>query len=68
MLGHYFQIADGGLKAKSVSDPRGSVAVNVSVIRAVPVLPAEWLLSGLVYDVATGLVEVVLPAAPIRNA
>jgi carbonic anhydrase len=31
-------------------------------------LPAAWILSGLVYDVATGIVEVVVPAAPIRSA
>src|ERR1700724_3630979 len=27
-------------------------------------LPANWLVSGLVYDVTTGLVEVVVPPAP----
>ena len=30
-------------------------------------LPGEWLISGLVYDVATGLVEIVVPPAPIRT-
>jgi hypothetical protein len=29
-----------------------------------PALPGNWLISGLVYDVATGLVEIVVPAAP----
>jgi carbonic anhydrase len=67
MLAHYFQIAEGGLKAKTVTDPRAAVAVDVAALRAVPVLPAAWILSGLVYDVATGLVEVVVPAAPIRK-
>ena len=68
MLSHYFQIAEGGLKAKAVMDPRAAVAVDVAALRAVPVLPAAWILSGLVYDVATGIVEVVVPAAPIRSA
>jgi carbonic anhydrase len=31
-------------------------------------LPGSWLISGLVYDVATGLVEIVVPPAPIRTA
>jgi carbonic anhydrase len=31
-------------------------------------LPAEWLISGLVYDVATGLVEIVVPPSQIRAA
>jgi hypothetical protein len=30
-------------------------------------LPGEWLISGLVYDVATGLVEIVVPPAAIRT-
>ena len=68
MLAHYFQIPESVLAGKSVTNPRAAVAVDVAVLRAIPVLPAAWLLSGLVYDVATGLVEVVVPAAPIRNA
>ena len=40
----------------------------VAALRAIPALPGEWLISGLVYDVATGLVEVVVPATPIRTA
>jgi carbonic anhydrase len=44
------------------------VAVDVAALRAISALPDEWLISGLVYDVATGLVEVVVPAAPIRTA
>lgn len=66
MLAHYFQIAEGGVKAKAVTDPRAAVAVDVAALRAIPALPAAWILSGLVYDVATGLVEVVVPGAPIR--
>jgi carbonic anhydrase len=62
-LAHYFQIRENEIKAKAVSDPRAAVAVDVAVLRAIPGLPAAWLVSGLVYDVATGLVEVVVPAA-----
>jgi carbonic anhydrase len=68
MLTHYFQIQEGGLKAKAVTDPRAAVAVDVALLRTVPALPGEWLVSGLVYDVATGLVETVVPPAPIRTA
>ena len=68
MLAHYFQIRAGELKAKAVTDPRAAVAVDVAALRAIPALPAKWLISGLVYDVATGLVEVVVPPAPIRRA
>jgi len=66
MLAHYFQIQEAELNTKAVSDPRAAVAADVASLRAIPALPSEWLISGLVYDVATGLVEVVVPAARIR--
>ncbi len=68
MLAHYFQIPESDLKKKAVTDPRAAVAVDVATLRSIPALPGHWLVSGLVYDVATGLVEVVVPPAPIRTA
>jgi carbonic anhydrase len=67
-LAHYFQIGESEVKAKTVTDPRAAVAGDVAALRAIPALPAGWVLSGLVYDVATGLVEVVVPPAPIHAA
>lgn len=67
-LAHYFQIADEELKTKAITDPRAAVAVDVAALRSIPALPGAWLISGLVYDVATGRVEIVVPPAPIRNA
>jgi len=67
-LAHYFQIQEGELKTKSVTDPRAAVAFDVAALRAIPALPGSWLISGLVYDVATGLVEIVVPPAPVRTA
>jgi carbonic anhydrase len=68
MLAHYFQIQERELKTKAVKDPRAAVTADVASLRAIPALPDQWLLSGLVYDVATGLVEIVVPPAPIRAA
>jgi carbonic anhydrase len=68
MLARYFQIQEGELKKKAVTDPRAGVAVGVASLRAIPALPSEWLVSGLVYGVATGLVEIVVPPAPICAA
>jgi carbonic anhydrase len=68
MLTQYFQIREGELKTKAVTDPRAAVAVDVALLRAIPALPGEWLISGLVYDVATGLVEIVVPPTAIRGA
>jgi carbonic anhydrase len=66
MLTDYFQVPAEELKLKAVADPRAAVAVDVALLRAIPALPGDWLVSGLVYDVATGLVEVVVAPAPIR--
>lgn len=66
MLTKYFQVPEADLKAKAVPNARAAVAVDVSSLRAIPVLPAEWMISGLVYDVATGIIETVVPPAPIR--
>jgi carbonic anhydrase len=67
-LAHYFQIEEVAVKTKAVTDPHAAVAIDVAALRAIPVLPGAWQISGLVYDVATGGVEVVVPPAPIRAA
>ncbi|MFY9938177.1 MAG: carbonic anhydrase [Silvibacterium sp.] len=67
-LAHYFQIQEGEVEKKAVPDPHAAVAVDVALLRTIPALPGSWLVSGLVYDVATGLVEVVVPPAPIRTS
>jgi carbonic anhydrase len=64
LLAEYFEISLGELDAKSVSDPVGSVRVDVDVILQAIHAPA-FLVSGLVYDVATGLVETVVAPTPL---
>jgi carbonic anhydrase len=60
LLAEYFEIPVDQLDAKSVSDPTGSVRVDVDVILDALHAP-DYLVSGLVYDVNTGLVDVVVP-------
>jgi carbonic anhydrase len=67
LLAEYFDISEGQLEAKSVSDPVGSVQVDVDVILANLRGPA-FLVSGLVYDVATGRIQVVVPPTPLHIA
>ena len=66
MLAGYFGIDKEELKAKAVTDPRAAVAVDVAALKANPALPGNWLVSGLVYDVTTGLVDVVVPPASLK--
>ncbi len=67
MLAGYFGIGKEQLEAKAVADPRASVAVDVAALKANPNLPGEWVVSGLVYDVTTGLVETVVAPAPLHD-
>jgi carbonic anhydrase len=68
LLASYFELPADELGVKTVTDPRAAVRGDVDVLRGISGLPDAWLLSGLVYDVATGLVEVVVPPAPVRPA
>ena len=65
LLAEYFEIPLAELEAKSVSDPFGSVRVDVDAILAA-IHASAYLVSGLVYDVETGLVETVVPPTPLR--
>ena len=67
MLAGYFNVAEDQLAAKCVTHPHAAVAADVAALRVIEGLPPAWLLSGLVYDVATGQVEVVVAPAPIGS-
>ncbi len=68
MLADYFGVGEGEVATKAVTDPYTSVAVDVAALRAVPSLPGDWTVSGLVYDLATGKVETVVAPGPLRVA
>ncbi len=67
MLTQYFQVQEPELKGKAVLDPRAAVAGDVAALRAVPGLPGDWLVSGLVYDIAIGQIETVVPPQPVAS-
>ncbi|MBA2679740.1 MAG: carbonic anhydrase [Ktedonobacteraceae bacterium] len=60
LLASYFGIDKAELESKAVTDPRAAVAADIAMIKAKAPLPDEWAVSGLVYDVKTGLVETVV--------
>jgi carbonic anhydrase len=61
MLAEFFEIPVTDLDTKAVSDPYAAVRIDVDILRRA--LPAGLLVSGLVYDTDTGLIEVVVPPA-----
>jgi carbonic anhydrase len=67
LLAEYFEIPQGELASKSVSDPVGSVRMDVETILD-NIHGINFLVSGLVYDVATGRVDVVVAPTPLRPA
>jgi carbonic anhydrase len=66
MMADYFGVPPSELPAKAILDPRAAVITDVTALRAIPGIAAIFLVSGLVYDTETGLVDVVVPPAPLR--
>jgi carbonic anhydrase len=67
MMAEYFDVPPTELPAKAIADPRAAVASDIAMLRAIPEIPSAILVSGLVYDTETGLIDVVVPLAPIRS-
>src|SRR5262249_52253503 len=68
MLAGYFGIDPAAVTSKAISDPHKAVAIDVATLKTLSVLPKGWLISGLVYDVATGKVEVIVPPDAVDSA
>ena len=66
LLANVLGVDPESLASMAIDDPAESVLFDVAAIKANPFLPAEFLVSGLVYDVATGLIEVVVPPGYLR--
>ncbi|MFH9229368.1 carbonic anhydrase [Streptomyces lydicus] len=64
LLAEYFEVPTGDLDAKAVTDPVAAVRVDAEILKQR--LRAGVFVSGLVYDVATGLIDVVVPPARVE--
>ncbi len=49
------------LEFRTISDQQAALAADVQKIRSSPYLPKQLAVVGAIYDVATGLIEVVVP-------
>lgn len=56
--------AEGSLLEHAVIDPVATVTHDVELVRRAPAISSRVTASGHVYDVTTGLVQTILPAAP----
>lgn len=67
LLAAHFGVEVAELDQKHITDPWASVKADVAAVKANPFLPARFLVSGLVYDVDTGLVEQVVGPERLRD-
>ena len=56
------------LREAAVLDPAATVAADVDLLRSAVAISSRISVSGHVYDVATGLVETVIAAAPATGS
>jgi carbonic anhydrase len=59
-LAAFFGVDENCLESKIIADPHAAVEVDVTALRAAAELPSGMRCSGMVYNVATGLVETVV--------
>lgn len=60
LLAAFFGISPDRLHERAIDDPRASVALDIDALRASQEVSGDVVVTGLVYDVATGLVETVV--------
>lgn len=68
LLAEHLGVDKSDFDAASVTDPYATVAADVVALKANPFLPSELTVSGLVYDVSTGLIKQVVAPVPVRDA
>jgi carbonic anhydrase len=59
---------ESGLREYAIVDPAGTVASDIDRLHAAPAISPRIIVSGHVYDVATGVVDTVVPAGSGRSA
>jgi carbonic anhydrase len=67
LLAKHLGVAESELDSMAVTDPRKAVAMDIAKYRTEMDIPGGFMISGLVYDVATGHIEVVVPPSLLRT-
>lgn len=65
LLAKHLNVASSNLDSMAITDPYAAIVLDVAALKANPKAPGGALVTGLVYDVTTGRVEVVVPTAPL---
>jgi carbonic anhydrase len=66
LLAAHLGVTRTQLECMAVTDPFKAVAMDVAAWQANPDVPGEFMISGIVYDVASGHIHVVVPPTILR--
>lgn len=67
LLAQHMGVPLNELDTLAINNPYESVVVDVAALKANPDFSDELTVTGIVYDVDTGLIETVVPPAPLRE-
>lgn len=67
LLAKYMGVEEHQLEALQIDDPYKAVEIDVAALKANPNLPGGITVTGLVYDVAIGRIDTVVPAGLLRG-
>ena len=59
-------LSDDQVAAMAVVDPTTTVQADIELLRRLPGTPDALIVTGFVYDVGTGMIDQVVPPAPLR--
>ena len=66
LLAIHLGVSRSRLDLMAISDPHKAVAMDVEAYKSNEDIPPGFMISGLVYDISTGLIEVVVPPSQLR--
>jgi carbonic anhydrase len=67
LLATHLGVARSELDSMAVTDPRKAVAMDIAAYKANQEIPGGFMISGLVYDVSSGKIEVIVPPGLLRS-
>jgi carbonic anhydrase len=68
LMAYFFGVAEDELAAKHLRDPSESVRTDLELLRANPLIPRTLIASALVYDIASGRVEMICAPESLGGA
>jgi len=67
LLATHLGVVRSELDSMAITGPRKAVAMDVAAYQANNELPGGFMITGLVYDISTGKIEVIVPPSLLRS-